>query len=83
MPTKTEENARRWWIAVVAAGPGWVILGALKQLGGAFLAFYVDRRGRREQGATSRSSSSSPASTSFLPYTLALGLAVFFVVLSR
>ena len=41
MPAKTKENARGWWAAVIAAGPGWVILGALKQLGGAFLAFYV------------------------------------------
>ena len=39
MPAKTEANKRAWWAAVIAAGPGWVVLGALKQLGGAFLAF--------------------------------------------
>ncbi|MEV6606399.1 hypothetical protein [Kutzneria sp. NPDC051319] len=39
MPAKTEANRRAWWAAVIAAGPGWVVLGALKQLGGAFLAF--------------------------------------------
>jgi len=39
MPAKTEANRRSWWAAVIAAGPGWVVLGALKQLGGAFLAF--------------------------------------------
>lgn len=39
MPAKTEENKRRWNLAVLAAGPGWVIIGAAKQLGGAFLAF--------------------------------------------
>jgi purine-cytosine permease-like protein len=39
MPAKTEDNRRAWWAAVIAAGPGWVVLGALKQLGGAFLAF--------------------------------------------
>ncbi|HSV67174.1 MAG TPA: hypothetical protein VLJ59_14845 [Mycobacteriales bacterium] len=44
MPEKTAANARRWWTAVLAAGPGWVILGAAKQLGGAFLAFYVADR---------------------------------------
>ena len=38
MPDKTKENARGLWTAVLAAGPGWVILGALKQLCGAFLA---------------------------------------------
>src|SRR5690606_35323533 len=29
----------RWWAAVLAAGPGWIIPGALKMLAGAFLAF--------------------------------------------
>lgn len=41
MPQKTERNGFKWWAAVLSAGPGWVILGALKQIGGAFLAFYL------------------------------------------
>jgi len=41
MPEKTAANSKRWWTAVLSAGPGWVVLGALKQLGGAFLAFYI------------------------------------------
>ncbi len=41
MPQKTAANSKRWWAAVISAGPGWVILGALKQLGGGFLAFYI------------------------------------------
>lgn len=39
MPEKTAANAKKWWAAVLVAGPGWVVLGALKQLGGALLAF--------------------------------------------
>ncbi|GAA1352442.1 purine-cytosine permease family protein [Streptomyces beijiangensis] len=39
MPAKTESNKRKWNLAVLAAGPGWVIIGAAKQLGGALLAF--------------------------------------------
>ncbi|MGW2395717.1 purine-cytosine permease family protein [Kitasatospora sp. NPDC001664] len=39
MPARTPANARRWDLAVLAAGPGWVVIGALKQLGGALLAF--------------------------------------------
>jgi len=39
MPQRTPANARRWDLAVLAAGPGWVVIGALKQLGGALLAF--------------------------------------------
>ncbi len=41
MPPKTPDNRVRWWAAVMVAGPGWVIFGAIKQLAGAFLAFYV------------------------------------------
>ena len=41
MPPKTPENSRRWWTAVVLAGPGWVIFGALKQVVGLFLAVYI------------------------------------------
>ncbi|GGK60572.1 purine-cytosine permease family protein [Nocardia camponoti] len=41
MPEKSETPRLRWWAAILAAGPGWVILGAAKQLCGAFLAFYV------------------------------------------
>jgi len=41
MPEKTPANSKKWWTAVISAGPGWVILGALKQLGGGFLAFYI------------------------------------------
>ncbi|MBZ6105745.1 allantoin permease [Streptomyces olivaceus] len=41
MPPKTPENRRGWWTAVVMAGPGWVVLGALKQAIGVFLAVYI------------------------------------------
>ncbi|PND39276.1 hybrid sensor histidine kinase/response regulator [Paucibacter aquatile] len=30
---------RRWWAAVLVGGPGWVLLGVLKMLGGALLAW--------------------------------------------
>ncbi|WP_414442453.1 ATP-binding protein [Burkholderia sp. 22PA0106] len=39
LPPLTRKNRRRWWIALLSAGPGWIVPGALKMLGGAFLAF--------------------------------------------
>ncbi|MEI7445726.1 MAG: ATP-binding protein [Burkholderiales bacterium] len=39
MPEPTKRNRVRWWCAVVIAGPGWIVLGAAKMVGGAFLAF--------------------------------------------
>src|ERR1700754_1488114 len=41
MPPRTPENSRRWWTAMVLAGPGWVIFGAIKQVIGLFLAVYI------------------------------------------
>lgn len=39
LPEKTRANRVRWWAALIAAGPGWVVIGALKMFGGALLAF--------------------------------------------
>nr|WP_239482182.1 ATP-binding protein [Pseudomonas insulae] len=39
LPEKTRANRKRWWAAMLMAGPGWIIAGALKMLAGAFLAF--------------------------------------------
>jgi signal transduction histidine kinase/CheY-like chemotaxis protein len=34
-----ERRRPQWWLAYLAAGPGWIIPGALKLLAGSFLAF--------------------------------------------
>lgn len=39
MPARTEANRKRWWFGVMAGGPGWVLLGVVKMLGGALLAY--------------------------------------------
>ena len=39
LPEKTRDNRARWWSALLLAGPGWIIIGAAKMLGGALLAF--------------------------------------------
>ncbi|MEC4802637.1 MAG: ATP-binding protein [Jaaginema sp. PMC 1079.18] len=45
LPDLEKNNRRRWWLAVILAGPGWIILGCAKQLGGAFLAFLALQHG--------------------------------------
>ncbi|MCY4044176.1 MAG: hybrid sensor histidine kinase/response regulator, partial [Cellvibrionales bacterium] len=35
----------RWWLAVIFAGPGWVIVGAIKMILGSFLAFLAFQQG--------------------------------------
>ena len=39
MPVQTTANRRRWWAGVLGGGLGWVLLGVVKMLGGAFLAY--------------------------------------------
>ena len=41
MPEKTAANRWRWWAGVLVGGPGWVVPGVLKMLGGALLATLV------------------------------------------
>jgi purine-cytosine permease-like protein len=81
MPDKTERNARGWWASVIGAGPGWVVLGAAKQLGGAFLAFCV-------AGSVGLVKADEPIQQYLgglrtFAAPVALGLATFFVVLSQ
>ncbi|MFY3385949.1 ATP-binding protein [Paracidovorax sp. MALMAid1276] len=39
MPAPTAGQRGRWWLGVLVGGPGWVVLGVLKMLGGALLAW--------------------------------------------
>ncbi|MGD9601232.1 MAG: ATP-binding protein [Gammaproteobacteria bacterium] len=41
LPEQTPATRGRWWAALLAAGPGWIVPGVVKQLAGAFLAFLV------------------------------------------
>lgn len=41
MPDKSKANRASWWLSLLTAGPGWIVLGCLKQLAGVFLASTV------------------------------------------
>jgi purine-cytosine permease-like protein len=43
MPQETPETRRRWWASVLVGGPGWVLPGVVKMLGGAVLAYVAIR----------------------------------------
>ena len=84
MPPKTPENTRKWWTAVIMAGPGWVIFGAIKQIIGLFLAVYIianvtDGAGKANQPVEQF----LEIYKGFLPTWLALTLAVILVVISQ
>ena len=41
LPRDRRASRASWWIALMSAGPGWIVLGALKLLAGSFLAFFA------------------------------------------
>eukprot|EP01034_Spumella_vulgaris_P032133 gene32133-39687_t len=45
MPEKTAKNRVQWHLGVLVAGPGWILLGIAKMLGGALLALLAINSG--------------------------------------
>ncbi len=43
MPVRQPGRGLRWWLAVLAGGPGWVLLGVVKMLCGVLLAYLAMR----------------------------------------
>jgi purine-cytosine permease-like protein len=84
MPPKTAENKRGWWAAVICGGPGWVVLGAIKQIIGAFLAVYtISILGQGTDVAVEPVHQFLNEYRQMMPGWLAITLAVALVVLSQ
>ena len=45
LPDRTTANRRAWWAALLAAGPGWIVIGAIKICAGSLLAVLALRMG--------------------------------------
>ena len=84
LPEKNRDNRIRWWCALVAAGPGWIVVGALKMFAGGLLAVIALNQGvALEQAA-------DPSQMYLIAYgllvnkpELAAALAGFFVVIAQ
>ena len=84
MPEKTPANTRRWWLAVIIGGPGWVVPGVLKMLGGALLAWLVLRNGiPAEKAVDPNQMYLIGFSHVFDNTTLAIAATALFVVISQ
>ena len=84
MPPLKEDNKIKWWTSMLIAGPGWIILGFLKQIGGIFLASIVLLSG------LSLYEAKTPIQMYFIAYEyifdnseVALAAATFFIVVSQ
>ncbi|KMT64375.1 ATP-binding protein [Catenovulum maritimum] len=45
LPEKPKKQQWQWWLALTAAGPGWIIFGAAKLFLGSFLAYLALKQG--------------------------------------
>jgi purine-cytosine permease-like protein len=84
MPPRTPENSRKWWRAMILAGPGWVVFGAIKQIIGMFLAIYIIAHVANGAGVANQPVHQFLETyQDLLPSWLALTLAVILVVISQ
>ena len=45
LPSPTPATRLSWWLALLAAGPGWIVIGTLKLLAGSFLCYLAFEHG--------------------------------------
>jgi purine-cytosine permease-like protein len=83
MPPRTAENRRSWWRAVILAGPGWVVFGAVKQALGLFLAVYLIASLDAADVANEPVHQFLGVYEQMMPAWLAMALAVILVVISQ
>ncbi|HTO61271.1 MAG TPA: ATP-binding protein, partial [Bradyrhizobium sp.] len=84
LPRDPRSSARSWWIALLSAGPGWIVLGALKLLAGSFLAYYALSHGVSPEHAAEPAQMYLEAFRNVLAEpNVALALTGTFVILSQ
>jgi signal transduction histidine kinase/purine-cytosine permease-like protein/ActR/RegA family two-component response regulator len=84
MPERTAKNHRRWWLGLLLGGPGWVIPGVAKMLGGALLAYLALRNSiPAEKAVDPNQMYLIGFSHVFSNTSLAIGITVLFVVISQ
>ncbi|WP_138466140.1 ATP-binding protein [Poseidonocella sp. HB161398] len=81
---RSAAERRRWWLALLAAGPGWAVLGVAKMLAGSFLAVLALGAGVGASHLTDPAHLYFTAFDAVIPVPwLALGLTGAFVILSQ
>ncbi|MDA9430873.1 hybrid sensor histidine kinase/response regulator [Bradyrhizobium sp. CCBAU 51627] len=84
LPRDRRTSRTSWWIALLSAGPGWIIFGALKLLVGSFLAYFALSHGVALEQAAEPASMYLEAFRYVLSQPdLALALTGTFVILSQ
>ncbi|MGH2343020.1 ATP-binding protein [Segnochrobactraceae bacterium EtOH-i3] len=84
LPRPKKGQTAGWWVALVATGPGWIVLGAAKLIAGSFLAFLAFRNGVAP-GEAAEPTQMYRVAFSYVTANpqLTLAAAVLFVVISQ
>lgn len=84
MPEPKKHRLWKWWIALIAGGPGWIVIGAIKILAGSFLAVLALNHG------ISQTEAADPTRMYMIAFSYiasspeaALSVAGIFVILSQ
>jgi signal transduction histidine kinase/ActR/RegA family two-component response regulator len=78
------DNPRRWWAALIIGGPGWIVPGAARMLGGALLAYLALRSAVPVEKAVDPGQMYLTGfSRVFSDSTLAVGVTVLFVAVAQ
>ena len=83
MPEAQAGHRARWWLAVLAGGPGWVLPGVLKMLGGMLLAWLALSHSITPERAVDPNQMYLLAWETLLPYRWAVWATVLLVVVSQ
>jgi purine-cytosine permease-like protein len=84
LPPPTERTRFSWWTALLAGGPGWIVIGVIKLLAGSFLASLVVGRGLSMESAVEPTEMYRVAfQYVFASPVVALVLASAFVIVSQ
>lgn len=84
LPRDRRQSKTNWWIALLCAGPGWIVVGSLKLLAGSFLAYFALTHGVSAEHAAEPAHMYLEAFRYVLSHPdLALALTGTFVILSQ
>jgi signal transduction histidine kinase/ActR/RegA family two-component response regulator len=84
LPRDRRSSKASWWVAMLCAGPGWIVVGALKLLAGSFLAYFALTHGVSAEHAAEPAHMYLQAFRYVLSQPdLALALTGTFVILSQ
>jgi len=84
LPRDRRTSKLSWWLAMLSAGPGWIVVGAAKLLAGSFLAYFALSHGATPEHAAEPTQMYLAAFQYVLAQPdLALALTGTFVILSQ